>query len=398
MEQKSVVLLEDKVVIYQRERSSIWQARVKLADGKWHRQSTREHKEADAKEKALEIYYDARAKAKNNLPQATRRFSNVAKMAIEQMEKELNNGRGKVVYTHYIAAINNYLIPYFGKMKMDNIDVERLNDFERWREEIIGKTIALSTLNTHNSAMNRIVDLAVQHGWMMRSSMPPLKNKGKKPNTRPTFTFAEYRSLTRRLRDWSKTGRTQRTRMMRELLRDYVLVLANTGIRHGTESLNIKWRHIDWHEDINGDKYLQITVDGKTGKRTLIARHNVVTYLTRLKNRFDALKDMTLDEIIKKRIDEYVFRLADGTRTENLNQSFEQFLSDTDLLYGTTSDKKRTLYSLRHFYATYQLIKNTSMHKLAVQMGTSIQMLEKHYSKLTPQLMAKEFAGERYRR
>ena len=153
MEQKSLVLLEDKVVIYQRERSSVWQARVKLADGKWHRQSTREHKEADAKEKALEIYYDARAKAKNNLPQATRRFSNVAKMAIEQMEKELNNGRGKVVYTHYIAAINNYLIPYFGKMKMDNIDVERLNDFERWREEVIGKAPALSTLNTHNSAI-----------------------------------------------------------------------------------------------------------------------------------------------------------------------------------------------------------------------------------------------------
>ena len=143
MEQKSVVLLEDKVVIYQRERSNVWQARVKLADGKWHRQSTREHKEADAKEKALEIYYDARAKAKNNLPQATRRFSNVAKMAIEQMEKELSNGRGKVVYTHYIAAINNYLIPYFGKMKMDNIDVERLNDFERWREEVIGKAPAL---------------------------------------------------------------------------------------------------------------------------------------------------------------------------------------------------------------------------------------------------------------
>jgi len=49
MEQKSLVLLEDKVVIYQRERSNVWQARVELADGKWHRQNTREHNEADAK-------------------------------------------------------------------------------------------------------------------------------------------------------------------------------------------------------------------------------------------------------------------------------------------------------------------------------------------------------------
>jgi hypothetical protein len=28
-------------------------------------------------------------------------------------------------------------------------------------------------------------------------------------------------------------------------------------------------------------------------------------------------------------------------------------------------------------------------------MGTSVAMLEKHYSKLTPMLMANEFAGER---
>jgi len=54
-------------VIFQLERSSLWQARVKLADGKRHKQSTREHKEADAKEKVLEVYCDARAKAKNNL-------------------------------------------------------------------------------------------------------------------------------------------------------------------------------------------------------------------------------------------------------------------------------------------------------------------------------------------
>jgi integrase len=29
-------------------------------------------------------------------------------------------------------------------------------------------------------------------------------------------------------------------------LRDYVLILANTGMRHGTEAMNLKWRHIEW--------------------------------------------------------------------------------------------------------------------------------------------------------
>lgn len=35
-------------------------------------------------------------------------------------------------------------------------------------------------------------------------------------------------------------------------------------------------------------------------------------------------------------------------------------------------------------------------HQLAVEMGTSVTMLEKHYSKLTPMLMADEFAGRNY--
>jgi len=61
--------------------------------------------------------------------------------------------------------------------------------------------------------------------------------------------------------------------------------------------------------------------------------------------------------------------------------------------YGHPDENPRTLYSLRHFYATYQLFNGRNIHKLAIQMGTSVGMLEQHYSKLTPMLMAKEFAG-----
>jgi integrase len=39
----------------------------------------------------------------------------------------------------------------------------------------------------------------------------------------------------------------------------------------------------------------------------------------------------------------------------------------------------RTLYSLRHFYATMRLSNDTSPFLLARQMGTSVEMLEKFY-------------------
>jgi hypothetical protein len=63
------------------------------------------------------------------------------------------------------------------------------------------------------------------------------------------------------------------------------------------------------------------------------------------------------------------------------------------MLFGSTSDTGRSLYSLRHFYATIQLQRGRNIHHLARQMGTSVKMLEKHYSKLTPMLVANEFAS-----
>jgi hypothetical protein len=39
-------------------------------------------------------------------------------------------------------------------------------------------------------------------------------------------------------------------------------------------------------------------------------------------------------------------------------------------------------------------MQGRNIHSLAKQMGTSVGMIEKHYSKLTPMLMAEEFAGD----
>ena len=53
---------------------------------------------------------------------------------------------------------------------------------------------------------------------------------------------------------------------MRMLLRDYVEKLLYKCIRHGTESMGIRWNNIEWHTD-KGIRYLRLWVDGKTGSR-----------------------------------------------------------------------------------------------------------------------------------
>ncbi|MBM3354829.1 MAG: site-specific integrase [Betaproteobacteria bacterium] len=387
-------LMEGAVVLYKRDRSGRWQARLKMADKSWKRVSTGEADAKQAAKVALKLHYEAEFKREHKLPESTRRFGLIADAVVADLKAKLDAGEGKAVYTDYISCIENYLKPYFRKYNVDSVDGKLLKQFEKWRVEKMGKEPVHSTITTHNSALNRIFDYAADHGWVARTALPVPNNKGKKSEPRPAFTMAEYKTLTAKLPAWVNEARTEKSKYMRELLRDYVLVLANTGMRHGTESMNLKWRNIDWHIK-NKEKHLRMFVNGKTGPRHLIARHNTADYLKRIQQRFSDLAKLDFDKLLKEKVDQYVFRLRDGTQSGNLHQTFEQLLRDTDLLVGA-GDQKRTLYSLRHSYATFQLQAGIGIHDLAKQMGTSVQMIEQHYSKLVPELIADKLAGPKY--
>ena len=74
-----------------------------------------------------------------------------------------------------------------------------------------------------------------------------------------------------------------------------------------------------------------------------------------------------------------------------MNKIFRRLLEDMDLVKGQAGTD-RTLYSLRHTYATQELLAGTDIHTLARQMGTSVVMLERHYSKLTATMAADKLA------
>jgi integrase len=227
---------------------------------------------------------------------------------------------------------------------------------------------------------------------MSKIHLPALQNDGKKSEPRPAFTKSEYKSLTSFMVKWCKTGHMQKTKDMRELLRDYVLILANTGMRHGTEALNLKWKDIQWITT-DGERYLQFTVNGKTGERTLIARHNVQDYLERLQLRNEKVKKLSFDAVLKKRVDDFVFKLRDGETSRHLNGTFRHLMRDSGL---NANGKNKTLYSLRHTYAHLALLDGEmDVYELSKQMGTSVPMIEKYYGHITPAHIARKVAGRR---
>ena len=263
-------LMDGEVRLFKRKHSSVWQV-VFMMDGRQVRVSTKKRILKDAKDAAREIYLDYRFRQKNGLPVISKRFADVAALCRATMKEQLENGAGKKSFRDYIIVIDKYLVPFFGDLFVTSIDYEMLQKFARWREEKMGREPRASTLNTHNSALNRIFDEAVARGYMNKSQVPVLVNKGRDSVRRPDFTREEYATLIRKLPSWIDAGREGKSRDMRHLLRDYILILANTGMRHGTEAENLRWKHISLFED-KGLKYLEMSVSGKTGRRDIICR------------------------------------------------------------------------------------------------------------------------------
>lgn len=138
------------------------------------------------------------------------------------------------------------------------------------------------------------------------------------------------------------------------------LVLANTGVRHGTEALGLRWRNVEW-QDKGDERFLMVNVDGKTRKRSAVAKDTVEGYLDRQRKLNPKLRHGTFDELIAARSDESVFttRLGDVANIASLNRAFNALLDVMDLKTGADG-KERTLYSLRHYYATRDLKRGIS--------------------------------------
>jgi integrase len=329
------------------------------------------------------------------LPIVNKRVKSVAKLTIRRLEALMASGRGKATYKTYIQAIQRYVIPLLGNHNVDKIDNAVLAKFEKQRMEVMGKTPSASVINNHNAALNQVFDEALERGYMTKFQVPVLRNDGVKAQRRPDFTLDEYKLLYKKLREWEGEARKGNETVLRGVLREYVLVLANTGIRAGTEAMSLRWRNVSYFEQ-KGIKYIAMHVSGKTGPREVIARHNTAQYLDRLRRKNPEWSEGSFEEFLQQRKDEYVFRVDGKDMITAYGKMFARFLERYSLLYDVNTGKQRTLYSLRHFYATMALTYDRmSVYTLAQHLSTSVKMIEDHYGHVLLRNKAHEIAGTR---
>jgi hypothetical protein len=76
---------------------------------------------------------------------------------------------------------------------------------------------------------------------------------------------------------------------------------------------------------------------------------------------------------------EFVFCKPDGSKVGSYKKGFISLLEECDLRVDQFTGQNRTLYSLRHTYATMR-INEVPVYQLSVNMGTSVEMIELYYS------------------
>ena len=391
----TIVLRPKQLRLVRRAASGAWQVHYKVGAQKtWYRKSSGTSDLDEAKQIAEDLFHEARVLDKRGLAVVSKKFKSVAEAVSSKFKEAVKAGTGKKSYADYHRAIDMYLIPFFGKHNVENITPALISEFHQWRAEKVGYELKASTQNNHNAALNAVFDSAIEKGYMNESQRPSTKNTGEASEARGIFSTDELLELQQFIRHWKDQAHKVKSKYMRELLGLYVTFIACTGVRPGTETKELKWKHIEFIQKPSM-RVIHITLpQGKRGARTLIARNELWPLLDSLRAMHPEFEGLTIEQVIAKKVDKHIFRLRDGTLPSSLVSVFADCLEAAGMSKSDKDGKSRSLYSLRHYYATQRILEGVSFGQLANQMGTSVPMIERHYSHLKPLMIAEQLAGD----
>jgi hypothetical protein len=222
--QPSILYLRDgDVVLYRRSRSLLYQCRYRLADGTWHRVSTRKASVEHAVAVACDLYDEARYRQRLGLAHRAHTFAQIAAITAAELRRKIDASSGKTSNHDYLSCIERYFVPYFGERHIEQLTNSDIVQFELWRDRQMQRKPKASTLNNFTSAWNKIIDTAVAQGFISeRVPVPKLTARGEKGRTRPAFTEQELEQLFAFMDTWQTKGKFAVEKEIRPLLRDYI--------------------------------------------------------------------------------------------------------------------------------------------------------------------------------
>jgi integrase len=354
-------------------KSPYWQTYCHI-DGKTFRKSTKCKDEEQAKLVAAEWFYDIKRDVAAGVSHSTVSFQKLFDVYMSFIQHD-----GK--YAFHFPTAERHFLPFFSKFTdIKKITLADINDYLDYRRNKNAEPPLPQTLNRENTILRQMLSHAVKQGWLKEAVTIENMDESQSRRRRPHFTHKEYRTLYTVAR--SRIARLrgedlrQYTLWQRQLLYDVIMFMANTGLRVD-EMKTVIWRNVDIE---NG--YVQLIYAGKVkSNRRVIVRRPGINALKRIRKRREEWLDAKqIEDPINP--SERVIALPDAVPVDNFKKSFNSLIEECGFVYKTKHEK-HVMTSLRHTYATFSLTrkegKRATMRALAMQMGTSERMIQRHY-------------------
>lgn len=203
--------------------------------------------------------------------------------------------------------------------------------------------------------------MANRQGWSagLPDMSAPYRGSGKVSH-RAWFSPDEYRRLYEAPRSRARRPPRERWRGACEDLHDYVLVMANTGLRPD-EAARLEHRDVAVVKDADsGERILEIAVRAKRGVGFCKSMPGAVGPYERLRDRYAAAP-------------------ADAVLGRTPRQLLNRVLRELDLKTDREG-RARTAYSLRHTYICFRMMDGADIYQVAKNCRTSVEMIETYYA------------------
>jgi integrase len=377
------------VQLYKRPEGRFWQCSASVG-GKQHRASTKQESLSLAREFAEDWLLTLRGKDRAGLLKVGETFAQAAEQFLKEYAIITEGQRSERWIEGYGIRVRLHLLPFFGEMRLAEITAGKVQEYRMHRVSTspTGRPPARSTMHDEIVTIRQVLKTAIRHGWLQHlpDLSPPYKTQGKIVH-RPWFSPAEYKQLYQATRKYARQPFHDHYKWNAEQVHDYVLFMANTGLRPD-EAKNLQHRDVTIvRDDATGERILEIEVRGKRGIGYCKSMPSAVKPYERLLSR--PLPGLPQGKRARRR------------RGENLNEPAKEetkFPQPTDPVFpgnhiklfngvlNRTKLKKdrdgnrRTAYSLRHTYICMRLMEGADIYQIAKNCRTSVEMIEKFYA------------------
>ena len=418
-----IELRDGAVILYQKPgaKRGFWYYRIHVrgmhditgAKVKYDERSTGETDLDEAKRVAFERYDDLKVRVRRKEPVKSLTFADLYELWWAQKQKKLNlnhltrgrQGKSERIDWHEKQS-KRYWLPYFGKHKLEEMTHALIEGYWTWRMSYWQNatqderddfpnhalTPAKRTLEMEQGSLKEVFEWG--NSMKLFSFQPIIRNPysrlGLPAARRPSFDPDQFKTLSDYLVRWSighgnndsKAGArlNSRHRYHRQMLRLHVLFIAATGMRPG-EVLKLRFRDIGEETTAEHEiRHLTVGVpfDTKTGARKVVGDVELGAVIRDLK----LLRLAVGSEKQLPKPDDWVFADQNGKQSKGFGKTLQTVLIDLNLLKDEIG-ARRSAYSFRHYYAERKFAElgynPRAYDLLCSNMGTSRQMLEKHY-------------------